>query len=78
MPQAVRTRQDFKPADFDRTGFVRDLDGAVAALPAAMAFGRELARLRTLIDTDLRRLQDAMHAAGAPWTPGALPEWKGK
>jgi len=43
MPQAVRTREDFKPADFDRTGFVRDLDVAVAGLPAAMAFGRELA-----------------------------------
>ena len=43
MSEAARTRPDFKPAVFDHAGFVRDLDVAVAALPAAMAYGRELA-----------------------------------
>src|SRR5262249_8901679 len=32
-----------------------------------------LGRLRTLIDTDLRQLQEAMQEAGAPWLPGLLP-----
>ena len=41
-------------------------------------FTRELGRLRRLIETDLRRLQEALEEAGAPWTPGRLPEWKGE
>lgn len=34
--------------------------------------------LRTPIGTDLSRLQQAMQIAGAPWTPGLLPDRKGK
>ena len=45
---------------------------------ASEDFQGVLGRLRTLIDTDLRRLQEALHEAGAPWTPGLLPDWKGK
>ena len=45
---------------------------------ASQDFGSELGRLRALIDTDLRRLQEALHEAGAPWTPGLLPDWKEK
>lgn len=45
---------------------------------ASAEFRRELARLRALIDTDLRRLQEALHEAGAPWVPGVLPDWKEK
>ena len=37
---------------------------------------QELAKLRTLIEVDLRPLERAFDAAGAPWTPGRLPEWK--
>ncbi|MEK6301786.1 MAG: glycosyl hydrolase [Acidobacteriota bacterium] len=43
---------------------------------AAAEFGQVLARLRTLIEGDLARLEKAMEAAGAPWTPGRIPEWK--
>jgi len=43
---------------------------------ASKEFKSELGRLRTLIDTDLRKLQEALHQAGAPWTPGLLPDWK--
>jgi hypothetical protein len=43
---------------------------------ASQEFRSALGRLRTLIDTDLRRLQEALHEAGAPWTPGLLPDWK--
>jgi hypothetical protein len=45
---------------------------------ASQEFGGALARLRTLINTDLRRLQEALHEAGAPLTPGLLADWKSK
>ncbi|MBI3411325.1 MAG: glycosyl hydrolase [Planctomycetes bacterium] len=45
---------------------------------ASKDFARELARLRTLIESDLRRLQEALHEGGAPWIPGLLPAWKEK
>jgi hypothetical protein len=43
---------------------------------ASQELSRELTRLRTLIEVDLRALERAMDAAGVPWTPGRLPEWK--
>lgn len=43
---------------------------------ASKELSRELARLRTLITVDLRDLERALDAAGVPWTPGRLPEWK--
>ncbi len=42
---------------------------------AAKLFGETLGRLRTLIETDLRGLEERAEAAGAPWTPGRLPRW---
>ncbi len=42
----------------------------------AEEFGRELAKLRGLIEGDVAKLEKAMNDAGAPWTPGRLPEWK--
>jgi photosystem II stability/assembly factor-like uncharacterized protein len=43
---------------------------------AASDFQQVLASLRTLIETDLVKLEKAMEAAGAPHTPGRVPEWK--
>jgi photosystem II stability/assembly factor-like uncharacterized protein len=43
---------------------------------AAQEFERALASLKTLMETDLVRLEKAMEAAGAPWTPGRIPEWR--
>ena len=40
---------------------------------ASQEFAAESARLRTLIDVDLKAIEDALDAAGAPWTPGRLP-----
>ncbi len=37
-----------------------------------------LAKLKTLVEVDLKNLEAAMEGAGAPWTPGRLPEWKQK
>jgi photosystem II stability/assembly factor-like uncharacterized protein len=42
---------------------------------ASEAFEKQLATLRTLVDTDIRALEGAMEKAGAPWTPGRVPTW---
>ncbi len=43
---------------------------------AGKVFTSVLDRLRTLIEQDLKQLEDDMEAAGAPWTPGRLPRWE--
>ena len=43
---------------------------------AAQEFESVLAQLRQLIESDLQKLEKQMEAAGAPWTPGRIPEWK--
>lgn len=44
---------------------------------AASRFETMLPELRQLIEVDLKRLQEKMEAAGAPWTPGrGLPRWQ--
>ena len=43
---------------------------------AAQEFEAVLNQLRPLVEGDLTRLEKAMEAAGAPWTPGRIPEWK--
>ena len=43
---------------------------------AAQQFADQLAKLHQLVDVDLKNLEKAMEAAGAPWTPGRVPEWK--
>ncbi len=42
---------------------------------ASEEFARQLVRLRELIQVDLKELENRMRGAGAPWTPGTLPEW---
>ncbi|HEU4930609.1 MAG TPA: hypothetical protein VFT48_00945, partial [Pyrinomonadaceae bacterium] len=43
---------------------------------AAQDFETTLSQLRQLIEVDLSRLEKQLEAAGAPWTPGRVPEWK--
>jgi hypothetical protein len=43
---------------------------------AAAEFDGTLNALRQLIEVDLAKLEKQMEAAGAPWTPGRIPEWK--
>ena len=45
---------------------------------AASEFGEQLTRLRTLVEVDLAKLEKDMETAGAPWTPGRVPEWSEK
>ncbi len=42
---------------------------------AGAAFENQLAALRTLVTGDLASLERELEAAGAPWTPGRVPEW---
>jgi hypothetical protein len=44
---------------------------------AAAGFSSLLEKLRELVDRDLKKLQEELEAAGAPWTPGrGVPTWK--
>jgi septation ring formation regulator EzrA len=45
---------------------------------AAAEFAEQLGRLRTLVEVDLAKMEKDMEAAGAPWTPGRVPEWSEK
>ena len=45
---------------------------------AAGEFADQLAKLRALVEVDLAKLEKDMEAAGAPWTPGRVPEWSEK
>src|SRR5271165_3503212 len=45
---------------------------------AAAEFTGQLGKLHTLVEVDLAKLEKDMEAAGAPWTPGRVPEWSEK
>jgi len=72
----------------DRVGSVMDGERFSLAKPtqshidsyniAAAEFADELGKLRTLVEVDLTKLEKDMEAAGAPWTPGRVPEWSEK
>ncbi|HWC65709.1 MAG TPA: glycosyl hydrolase [Thermoanaerobaculia bacterium] len=42
---------------------------------AADEFTVQLAALKTLVEKDLRALEEKLEGAGAPWTPGRIPQW---
>ena len=45
---------------------------------AAAEFAEWLAKLHTLVDVDLAKLEKDMEAAGTPWAPGRVPDWSEK
>lgn len=45
---------------------------------AAAEFSEQLSKLHALVEVDLDKLEKDMEAAGAPWTPGRVPEWSEK
>jgi hypothetical protein len=45
---------------------------------AADEFADQLAKLHALVEVDLVKLEKDMEAAGAPWTPGRVPDWSEK
>jgi len=44
---------------------------------ASEELAAEIPKLRRLFETDIKALEKQLDAAGAPPTPGRLPEWKG-
>jgi photosystem II stability/assembly factor-like uncharacterized protein len=45
---------------------------------ASAEFGEQIRKLHALVEVDLAKLEKDMEAAGAPWTPGRVPEWSEK
>lgn len=84
---ALRARNiNVPPSISDRVGDIVGSQRMSSARPtqtqvnqysaAAQEFDQVLTQLRQLIESDLARLEKQMEAAGAPWTPGRIPEWK--
>ncbi len=84
---AARQRNMTTPSSInDRVGYVVGAQRMSTARPtqtqqaqytaAAQDFEGVLVKLRQLIEVDLARLEKQLEAAGAPWTPGRIPEWK--
>jgi hypothetical protein len=44
--------------------------------PASEEFSPVLARLKELVEVDLKGIETTLERLGAPWTPGRVPEWK--
>jgi hypothetical protein len=84
--EALRRRNEVTPASIAErvNGIVETLWESTAAptatsrrsyQDAAVAFEPALSRLRALA-ADLARIEGALEAAGAPWSPGRIPEWR--
>ncbi|MDX6306397.1 MAG: hypothetical protein QOI77_3366 [Blastocatellia bacterium] len=85
--QALRQRNmNLPPSITERVGDIVGSQRMSTARPtqtqidqytaAAQEFETALNQLRQLIEGDLAKLEKQMEAAGAPWTPGRIPEWK--
>jgi hypothetical protein len=86
---ALRARNENTPDSItERVGYIVDSQRLSLSKPtqtqrdsyriASEQFGQELAKLRTMIDVDVKALDKELDLIGAPWTPGRLPEWKEK
>jgi hypothetical protein len=86
---ALRARNENTPASIsERVEYAVDSSRLSLARPtqtqreayriAGEMFTEQLAKLRKIFKEDVPELEKAMEAAGAPWTPGRLPEWKEK
>ena len=74
------------PSINDRVGYVVGAQRMSTSRPtqtqmnqysaAAQDFEGVLTLLRQLVEVDLSKLEKQLEAAGAPWTPGRIPEWK--
>jgi photosystem II stability/assembly factor-like uncharacterized protein len=45
---------------------------------ASAEFSDQLGKLHILVEVDLAKLEKDMEVAGAPWTPGRVPDWSEK
>jgi hypothetical protein len=84
--EARRRNMITPPSINDRVGYVMGAQRMSTSRPtqtqanqyaaAAHDFEAVLTQLRQLIEVDLARLEKQLEAAGAPWTPGRVPEWR--
>ena len=84
--EARRRNMITSPSISDRVGYVVGAQRMSTSRPtqtqanqyaaAAQDFETVLGQLRQLIEVDLTRLEKQLEAAGAPWTPGRIPEWR--
>jgi hypothetical protein len=84
--EARRRNINTPPSINERVGYVVGAQRMSTARPtqtqhaqyaaAAQDFEGVLVQLRQLMEVDLTRLEKQLEAAGAPWTPGRIPEWK--
>jgi photosystem II stability/assembly factor-like uncharacterized protein len=85
--EVLRARSENTPSSIvERVRYVVESERQSLARPtttqreqyliASDEFAQVLSRLRRLIDVDVKRLDQALNKAGAPWTPGRLPDWK--
>jgi photosystem II stability/assembly factor-like uncharacterized protein len=84
--EARRRNMITAPSINDRVGYVVGAQRMSTSRPtqtqanqyaaAAQDFEGVLTQLRQLIEVDLVRLEKQLEAAGAPWTPGRIPEWR--
>jgi photosystem II stability/assembly factor-like uncharacterized protein len=85
-PVAAHHNENTPPSISDRINYVVSTHWTATAAPtktsrdayeaAATEFEGLLAKLHRLVEVDLRGLESKMEQAGAPWTPGRVPEWK--
>lgn len=83
---ARQRNMNTSPSIGDRIGYVVGAQRLSTARPtqtqvnqysaAAQDFEGVLNQLRQLVEVDLSKLEKQLEAAGAPWTPGRIPEWK--
>ncbi len=84
--EARRRNMITPPSISDRVGYAVNAQRMSTARPtitqlgqyeiAAQDFEKVLDLLRQLIEVDVARLEKQLEAAGAPWTPGRIPEWR--
>ena len=84
----LSTRNENSPVSIlERLGEARGANRGALAKPtktaeesyaiAAEEFAAELAKIRRILETDIKAIEAALDAAGAPATPGRLPKWGG-
>lgn len=87
--EILRARNENTPPSInDRVGSILGVESGSISAPtgtdrdsyavAAKEFTEQLAKLKQITGTELPDLEKQMEAAGAPWTPGRIPDWEPK
>ena len=85
--EVMRARNENSlPSILERVGEARSANRGALVKPtktaeesyaiAAEEFSIQLAKIKKLVEEDLKVVEKALDAAGAPGTPGRLPNWK--